>query len=150
MLVELRFLDREPIQEQLPDFPKLPEVLLWNHLAFVLAEQNAATGVPVYAWAVAYQMPQSTTLPPPAPTPSIPPPFPELAVEPADRTQRVSTSGRVVDPSGPVPDPEMDSSGQHAGYWVLSDAERAKGFVRPVRGAYRHVGIPGPRIHCGI
>lgn len=29
-------------------------------------------------------------------------------------------------------------------YLVLSEEERAKGFVRPVRRAYRHVGIPGP------
>jgi hypothetical protein len=30
-------------------------------------------------------------------------------------------------------------------YLVLSEEERAKGFVRPVRRSYRHVGIPGPR-----
>lgn len=30
-------------------------------------------------------------------------------------------------------------------YLVLSDEERAKGFVRPVRRSYRHVGAPGPR-----
>ena len=30
-------------------------------------------------------------------------------------------------------------------YLVLSAEERAKGFVRPVRRSYRHVGIPGPR-----
>jgi hypothetical protein len=32
------------------------------------------------------------------------------------------------------------SSGQNEAYLVLSDAERAKGFVRPYRDAYRHVG----------
>lgn len=35
--------------------------------------------------------------------------------------------------------------GQHDVYLVLSDEERAKGFVRPVRYAYVHVGPPGPR-----
>ena len=30
-------------------------------------------------------------------------------------------------------------------YLVLSEEERAKGFVRPVRRSYRHVGIAGPR-----
>ncbi len=30
-------------------------------------------------------------------------------------------------------------------YLVLSDEERAKGFVRPVRQSYIHVGIPGPK-----
>jgi hypothetical protein len=34
---------------------------------------------------------------------------------------------------------------QQAAYLVLSDEERAKGFVRPVRTSYRHVGTPGPR-----
>lgn len=37
-----------------------------------------------------------------------------------------------------------ESSGQHQVYLVLSDEERAQGFVRPVRRSYRHVGIPGP------
>lgn len=31
---------------------------------------------------------------------------------------------------------------QNAAYLVLSEAERAKGFVRPLRLSYRHVGIP--------
>jgi hypothetical protein len=30
-------------------------------------------------------------------------------------------------------------------YLVLSEAERAKGFVRPVRNSYVHVGIAGPK-----
>src|SRR6185437_7145784 len=30
-------------------------------------------------------------------------------------------------------------------YLVLSEAERAKGFTRPLRLSYRHVGAPGPR-----
>lgn len=33
---------------------------------------------------------------------------------------------------------------QNEVYLVLSDAERAKGFKRPVRASYRHVGAPGP------
>jgi len=37
----------------------------------------------------------------------------------------------------PVPQNEV--------YLVLSAEERAKGFVRPVRAAYRHVGAPGPK-----
>lgn len=37
------------------------------------------------------------------------------------------------------------ATGQHQSYWVLSDAERAKGFIRPVRASYVHVGPPGPR-----
>lgn len=39
----------------------------------------------------------------------------------------------------PAPNPETDPvTHQHKSYWVLSEAERAKGFVRPVRSSYRH------------
>ena len=34
---------------------------------------------------------------------------------------------------------------QHDVYLVLSDEERVKGFIRPLRRAYRHVGAPAPR-----
>ena len=34
---------------------------------------------------------------------------------------------------------------QHDVYLVLSDEERAKGFVRPVRRSYRHTGTQGPQ-----
>lgn len=38
---------------------------------------------------------------------------------------------------------EIDAlTGQQKGYVVLSDEERAKGFVRPVRRSYKHM-------HCG-
>lgn len=50
----------------------------------------------------------------------------------------------------PAPDPEVKANGQHKSYWVLSEAERAKGFVRPVRASYRHVGRPdGQTKGCG-
>lgn len=34
---------------------------------------------------------------------------------------------------------------QAAAYLVLSEEERAKGFVRPLRRAYKHIGPPGPQ-----
>lgn len=34
-----------------------------------------------------------------------------------------------------------DANGQYENYPILSDEERARGFVRPVRTSYRHVGI---------
>lgn len=34
---------------------------------------------------------------------------------------------------------------QNEVYLVLSDEERAKGFIRPYRSAYRHVGASGPK-----
>lgn len=42
--------------------------------------------------------------------------------------------------SGPAPQPMDPETGQHKAYWVLSDEERAGGFVRPVRETYKHVG----------
>lgn len=47
---------------------------------------------------------------------------------------------------GPVtPDhKELKPNGQQKGYIVLSAEERAKGFVRPVRIGYVHVGLPAP------
>lgn len=45
----------------------------------------------------------------------------------------------------PAPCPIEPATAQHQSYWVLSDAERARGFVRPVRDTYRHVGPPGPQ-----
>lgn len=41
--------------------------------------------------------------------------------------------------------PEDKPTPQNETYLVLSEEERAKGFVRPYRDAYRHVGPPGPQ-----
>src|SRR4051812_5466539 len=38
----------------------------------------------------------------------------------------------------------IDDQGMQESYLVLSDEERAKGFVRPVRRTYLHVGPPHP------
>jgi hypothetical protein len=38
----------------------------------------------------------------------------------------------------------VDSPGMNDAYLVLSDEERSKGYVRPVRRSYVHVGPPGP------
>jgi hypothetical protein len=66
-----------------------------------------------------------------------------------DRGELATTSGREPKHfDSPAPDPEIietgSARGQHKDYWVLSEAERAKGFVRPVRSAYVHVGAPEP------
>jgi hypothetical protein len=42
------------------------------------------------------------------------------------------------------PDTSLGANGQQKEYVVLSDAERLKGFVRPVRRCYKHVGALGP------
>jgi hypothetical protein len=41
--------------------------------------------------------------------------------------------------------PDQAPVPQHDTYLVLSEVERAKGFVRPLRRSYRHVGIAGPK-----
>lgn len=58
-----------------------------------------------------------------------------MSAPPVDRSQRVLTDGR------PVTDDhrELRADGQQKGYVVLTEAERAKGFVRPVRRTYRHL-----------
>ncbi len=48
---------------------------------------------------------------------------------------------------GPAPCPTKDN-GQHQSYWVLSESERAKGFVRPVRATYLHIKC-GTTTHMG-
>lgn len=48
----------------------------------------------------------------------------------------VTADHRDIDPA----------TGQQKGYVVLTDEERAKGFVRPVRTSYVHVGPHG----CGV
>lgn len=56
------------------------------------------------------------------------------AVPRVDRTARTLTDG------SPITDDhrELKANGQQKGYVVLSDAERARGFVRPVRRTYVH------------
>ncbi|MGJ5163191.1 hypothetical protein [Bradyrhizobium sp. HKCCYLR1051] len=56
------------------------------------------------------------------------------AIPPVDRSQQSLTDGSPVTSDHR----ELTSSGQQKGYVVLSDAERARGFVRPVRRTYVH------------
>lgn len=59
--------------------------------------------------------------------------------------QRVTLSGRPPEPGheGPssAPGPINPATGMHTDYWVLPEEERARGFVRPYRDSYLHVGI---------
>lgn len=59
-------------------------------------------------------------------------------IPPVDRTQRVTTSGKPATMEHPAPAPINPKTGQHEAYWVLSEEERGKGFVRPVRRSYIH------------
>lgn len=61
----------------------------------------------------------------------------EAAAEiPVNRSARQLTDGSPVTTDHREIDPK---TGLQKGYVVLSDAERGKGFVRPVRDAYRHL-----------
>lgn len=53
---------------------------------------------------------------------------------PVDRTQQTLTDGSPVTEDHR----ELKPNGQQKGYVVLSEAERAKGFVRPLRDTYTH------------
>lgn len=64
----------------------------------------------------------------------------ENAKIPVDRTQQTLADGRPVTEDHR----ETKPNGQQKDYVVLSAEERAKGFVRPVRRSYRHVGMPEP------
>lgn len=43
--------------------------------------------------------------------------------------------------TGGAPQPIDPQTGQHKAYWVLSEEERAGGFIRPLRFKYIHVGL---------
>ncbi len=61
--------------------------------------------------------------------------------DPSD--ERVTTTKGAPAPgtkAGAAPEPIDPTTGQHGAYWVLTEAERAKGFVRPVRLSYVHTG----------
>jgi hypothetical protein len=67
----------------------------------------------------------------------------------SDVPERVTLSGKPPaeghEKSG-APQPIDPKSGMHGDYWVLSDEERAKGFVRPVRDSYIHAKCGGHTI----
>lgn len=69
------------------------------------------------------------------------------SLPPADRSKRELVSG------APIPEDEshreLKADGQQRDYIVLSPEERAKGFVRPVRRTYVHVGID-PIMHGSV
>lgn len=54
--------------------------------------------------------------------------------------KRVTLSGREAELPNNAQAPALvdPRTGQHKDYWILSDEERAKGFVRPVRTSYVH------------
>ncbi len=74
------------------------------------------------------------------PKPASPPPVP-----PVDRDAVDTLHGT---PPERIREVQQNPTGMYDDYLVLNDAERAKGFVRPVRRSYKHVGPPGGK-GCG-
>ena len=68
---------------------------------------------------------------------------------PVDRTKLCTTDGRPVAEARAS---QTSETGQHPSYIVLCDEERAKGFVRPYRNSYQHVGrlVDGEIIDGGV
>lgn len=60
-----------------------------------------------------------------------------------DEPKLCTTSGEPVEK---VRAEQTEQTGQHKAYIVLCPDERAKGFVRPVRNKYVHVGVGGHEI----
>jgi hypothetical protein len=61
----------------------------------------------------------------------------------SDHPERTTLSGKPADPAcvnTGAPQPIDTATGMHRDYWVLSEEERAKGFVRPLYRSYQHVG----------
>jgi hypothetical protein len=57
---------------------------------------------------------------------------------------KVTLSGlpALLPETAPAPR-QIEERGQHGDYWILSETEREKGFVRPLQVTYRHAG-------CGL
>lgn len=103
-------------------FVETPDVLVWGERIFT--RRDASSFVEAFSVFSATPSPGLPRV--------VPPPPPEV-----DRSAVVTLHGTPVDElraqqaAQPV--------GMHADYIVLSDEERARGFVRPVRSAYRHL-----------
>jgi len=63
-------------------------------------------------------------------------PAPDVAPPPVDRSQQTTLHGTPVDELREKQ--AAQPTGMHDDYIVLTAAERAKGFVRPVRRSYKH------------
>jgi hypothetical protein len=55
-----------------------------------------------------------------------------------DERTHVGERDPEIPPTNPTPTNRAVGDGQMAGHWVLSEEDRTKGYVRPVRVSYRH------------
>lgn len=103
----------------------MPEVVMWGDRVFTRrgAQSTDTSWVYVESFAVVSLTPSPGLL--------------KAEPPPVDRSARC-TVGEALAPG--VPNTENRGDGQQKGYVVLCEEERKKGFVRPVRRAYVHVG----------
>lgn len=67
----------------------------------------------------------------------------ELSAPPVDRSNQCTTTGESPEAARAQ---QTEEEGQHKSYIILCEEERAKGFVRPFRDKYIHVGVGGHEI----
>ena len=58
-----------------------------------------------------------------------------------DLKKYTTTDGRIPEVDDSTPTKDKLSDGQYASHWILTKEERAKGFIRPVRTGYTHIGV---------
>lgn len=58
-----------------------------------------------------------------------------------DPERYTTTDGSKPTSDGSTPTEEYLADGQAKAHWILTKEERAKGFIRPVRTTYKHVGV---------
>jgi len=121
---------------------KVPvEVYVWGQRMFILREDGRYTEASGMFW-----VPREMKDTPSAPVGKGWPENAHPDDHPMNRAKDTASGEPPVDGhwDGPTPTPEKLADGQHRDHWVLPESERAKGFVRPVRTSYVHVGPPKP------
>lgn len=118
---------------EIPPFPDhgMPKVVTWGVRCFVNNKPYPDTLRPEKPWAYneCFAVASVTE------SPGLPR-WEEPAPPPVDHSQQ-AVSGRAHEPAGA--DRTITASGMQREYVVLTDAERRKGFVRPVRDTYKHL-----------
>jgi len=114
-------------------FIEPPDVIVWGSRTFKLwrSSKKFPESPDIYRECFTWYATETVEIPEVEVPPVAPVP---IDVPPVDRSNVCTTDGKPLNQS-------PDDVGQHANYKILCDEERAKGFVRPVRSSYKHVGI---------
>ncbi len=120
---------------EIPPFPDagMPKVVMWGARTFVCDRFYPELGEEPWPYLECFAA-VSLTESPGLERWQEPVPPPPLPVDPSQR----ALSGRSHELLEREPDTTLKDNGQQREYVVLTDAERKKGFVRPVRRSYVH------------